>query len=78
MEAANIAIPTKWSKEVSPVNALPNNPRPQMVRNEWTNLNALGLCDHRFTTFRAKPFRWKYWFPYPVESALSGVKTLLA
>jgi len=32
MEQQTLQLPTKWSKEVSPVNALPEYPRPQMVR----------------------------------------------
>jgi hypothetical protein len=33
---------TRWAAEVSPNNALPEYPRPQMVRSRWMNLN--GLC----------------------------------
>ncbi|HEX5222047.1 MAG TPA: glycoside hydrolase family 2 TIM barrel-domain containing protein, partial [Verrucomicrobiae bacterium] len=32
---------TRWAAEVNPTNALPEYPRPQMVRNEWLNLNGL-------------------------------------
>jgi hypothetical protein len=35
---------TKWAKEVSPQNAHPEYPRPQMVREGWLNLN--GLWDY--------------------------------
>ena len=32
---------TRWAKEVSPARALPEYPRPQMVRRHWQNLNGL-------------------------------------
>ena len=32
---------TRWAKEVSPTNALPEYPRPMMRRERWTNLNGL-------------------------------------
>ena len=34
-------IKTKWADQVSPENALPEYPRPMMVRSEWQNLNGL-------------------------------------
>jgi hypothetical protein len=65
---------TRWSKEVSPTNALPEYPRPQMVRKEWMNLN--GLWEYAITgKDDAAPEKYdgKILVPYPVESALSGV-----
>jgi hypothetical protein len=73
-----IAIQTRWAKEVSPANALKEYPRPQLVRNNWTNLN--GLWDYAITAKDAvKPtgFDGKILVPYPIESALSGVKKAL-
>ena len=35
---------TRWAKDVSPEKAHPEYPRPQMVRDEWQNLN--GLWDY--------------------------------
>jgi hypothetical protein len=32
---------TRWAKDVSPENAHPEYPRPQMVRKEWQNLNGV-------------------------------------
>ena len=32
---------TRWAAEVSPRNAHPEYPRPQMVRADWQNLNGL-------------------------------------
>jgi beta-galactosidase/beta-glucuronidase len=68
-------IMTRWAKEVSPTNALPEYPRPQMVRKEWKNLN--GLWDYAIRTkdqVRPESFDGQILVPYPVESALSGVK----
>lgn len=67
-------IMTRWAKEVRPDNALPEYPRPQMVRKDWLNLN--GLWDLAITKKdEARPgtFGKKILVPYPVESALSGV-----
>jgi len=67
-------LATQWTKEVSATNALPEYPRPQMVRKEWKNLN--GLWDYAVTAKDdAQPaqFQGKILVPYPIESALSGV-----
>jgi len=34
-------LKTRWAKDVSEKNALPEYPRPQMVRKDWLNLNGL-------------------------------------
>ncbi len=65
---------TRWAKEVSPDNAHPEYPRPQMVRKDWLNLN--GLWDYAITARdESKPanFDGQILVPFPVESALSGV-----
>ena len=67
-------IMTKWAGDVRPDNALPEYPRPQMVRDDWLNLN--GLWDYAIRPKgSAKPadFDGKILVPFPVESALSGV-----
>jgi len=65
---------TRWAKDVSAENALPEYPRPQMVRTEWLNLN--GLWDYAIKP-KDQPqpaeFDGQILVPYPVESALSGV-----
>lgn len=60
-------LKTRWAKDVSPGNALPEYPRPQMVRKDWLNLN--GLWDVRLADGTVA----RILVPYPVESALSGV-----
>jgi hypothetical protein len=71
-------IMTRWAKEVSPKNALPEYPRPQMVRKDWLNLN--GLWDLAIAPKedpRPNEFKQRILVPYPVESALSGVKHIV-
>ena len=72
---APATLQTSWAADVSPTNALPEYPRPQMVRADWLNLN--GLWDYAITADAANPppvYDGKILVPYPVESALSGVQ----
>jgi hypothetical protein len=48
---------TRWAKEVSPQNALPEYPRPQMVRKDWLNLN--GLWDYAIRPKDAEAPSWR-------------------
>lgn len=69
-----LRLETKWTRQVSPTNALPEYPRPQMVRRDWLNLN--GLWDFSITPTDApmpKRFAQRILVPFPVESALCGV-----
>ena len=67
-------ILTEWSKDVDPEKPWMEYPRPDMVRNAWMNLN--GMWDYAITQKGTKPENWdgSILVPYPVESALSGVK----
>jgi beta-galactosidase/beta-glucuronidase len=65
---------TRWAKDVSPENVLPEYPRPQMVRDSWENLN--GLWDYAIAPRDGQqPQAWegKILVPYCIESPLSGV-----
>lgn len=65
---------TQWAKEVSPDNVHPEYPRPQMVREDWLNLN--GLWEYAIRPkdeLQPKNFDGEILVPFPVESALSGV-----
>jgi Glycosyl hydrolases family 2, sugar binding domain/Glycosyl hydrolases family 2/Glycosyl hydrolases family 2, TIM barrel domain len=71
---ANAPLMTRWAQEVSPTNALPEYPRPQLVRADWLNLN--GLWDYSITpdtSNAVSSFAGKILVPFPLESALSGV-----
>ena len=66
---------TRWAKDVSPENVWPEYPRPQMRRHEWLNLN--GLWDYWITEKADNEKRkqeGKILVPFPIESALSGVR----
>jgi hypothetical protein len=65
---------TRWAKDVSPAKVHLEYPRPQMVRQNWTNLN--GLWDYAVVDQTAdQPKKWdgQILVPFPIESALSGV-----
>jgi len=67
-------LPTRWTPDVTPENAWPEYPRPQMVRPDWVNLN--GLWQYAIAPQEEdRPSRWDGWIlvPFCVESALSGV-----
>ena len=68
---------TRWAEEVSPQNVWTSYPRPQMTRPDWVNLN--GLWEYGITPRKAHQpeFEGQILVPFPVESALSGVKRSL-
>ena len=46
-------IKTRWAEQVAPENALPEYPRPMMVRPMWKNLNGLRVTSScRFASSR--------------------------
>ncbi len=66
---------SRFAKDASPDRVHPECPRPQMVREDWLNLN--GLWDHAVAGKEApQPPAWqgKILVPFPIESALSGVR----
>jgi hypothetical protein len=67
---------TRWAKDVSATNALPEYPRPMMVRDQWKNLNGLWEFAMRPVDEKRRPEKFddQILVPFCVESALSGVK----
>ena len=70
-------LKTPWTDKVSPDNALPKYPRPQMTRERWQNLN--GVWQFAGASADEAPpvgqnLSERILVPYPVESALSGIK----
>ena len=64
---------TRWTSQVNPKSPFPEYPRPQMVRDEWENLNS--LWEYAITIKNTPKEEIKEWdgdilVPYPVESAL--------
>jgi beta-galactosidase/beta-glucuronidase len=72
-QPADNPLMTRWADDVDPEAPLPEYPRPKMQREQWTNLN--GLWDFQISGKRGKgEYDDQILVPYPVESALSGVK----
>ena len=73
-------LTTPWGEKVTDANAWREYPRPQLVRDGWTNLN--GAWDYAVTSVTNTPGRPEKWdgkirVPFAIESALSGVGRLL-
>ena len=67
-------ITTTWAEQVDPSNTLQEYPRPQLVRDNWKNLN--GLWDFDIipkNENQPTSYQGKILVPFAVESALSGV-----
>ena len=66
---------TRWAEQVTPETAWQSYPRPQMTRPDWLNLNGLweyALLPRQQTA--VEKFDGQILVPFPIESALSGVK----
>jgi beta-galactosidase/beta-glucuronidase len=71
-------ILTRWAKDLTPDNAWRDYPRPQLIRPDWQNLN--GLWEYAITPKEQEEFpgvHGQILVPFPLESALSGVKRSL-
>lgn len=69
-----MTLETRWTKKAMCENPLPEYPRPQMVRDNWLNLN--GMFDYAVTDDKAQwcdSFDGEIRVPFAIESALSGV-----
>ena len=67
---------TRWASQVDVNQPLPEYPRPQMVRQDWLNLN--GLWQYQAGTANdavpaGQTLSSQILVPFPVESAISGV-----
>jgi hypothetical protein len=75
-------LATPWTAEVSPGNALPDYPRPQLARPSlehprWMSLNGLwqyAAADGRTAPPFGQALKDSVLVPYPIESVLSGVQ----
>lgn len=72
-----LRMTTPWTNDVSPTNALPEYPRPQLTRDRWQNLDGVWQFagasadeDPPFGTDLSE----RVLVPYPIESALSGIE----
>ena len=69
-------LSTPWTNDVSPTNALPDYPRPQLTRAKWQNLNGVwefAKANPGEAAPVGKSLSERILVPYPVESALSGI-----
>ena len=68
---------TDWAQQVDPNNPLPEYPRPQMVRTNWMNLNGIWQFQAGATNDPVpvgQTLSSEILVPFPMESAISGVK----
>ena len=67
-------IMTEWGENLDPMHVHQEYPRPQMIRDQWQNLN--GLWNYAITEASAEGFDLSHGqilVPFAIESALSGV-----
>jgi len=75
-------IKTKFAESVTPENVWQEYPRPQMVRENWQNLNGLwqyAVLKRPTPASSSAPDKWNgdILVPFCIESSLSGVQRLL-
>jgi beta-galactosidase/beta-glucuronidase len=71
-------IKSAWAEKIDPNNPLPAYPRPQLVRDQWQNLN--GSWDYAILpkgSNEPSAFEGKILVPYAIESSLSGVQKMV-
>jgi len=71
-------IMTQYAATIDTANVLGEYPRPQMVRNEWMNLNGIWQFQPSSSLTESLPtgkLSSKILVPFPVESAISGIMT---
>lgn len=69
-----MTLKTRWAEEAMTDKPLPEYPRPQMVRENWINLN--GMFDYALTDESAEwceEYDGQIRVPFAIESCLSGV-----
>ena len=69
---------TRWAADVNPQSVHEEYPRPTKVRDQWMNLN--GLWNYAVTSQNVQvpdTYEGKILVPFPIESALSGVKQMI-
>lgn len=69
-----MTLTTRWAKQAMCENPLPEYPRPQMIRENWINLN--GMFDFAITDEEkewCEEYTEQIRVPFAVESCLSGV-----
>lgn len=67
---------TRFARDVTPDNVLAEYPRPQLVREQWMNLNGVWQYEPAKDSAAVLPtgkLKASILVPFPVESALSGV-----
>jgi len=72
-------LKTRWASQVNPDRVLPEYPRPQLARTQWTNLN--GVWNYAITAAdapRPDAFPGRILVPFPIESQLSGAGVWVA
>ncbi len=66
---------TRWAADVTPDHALPEYPRPQLMRSAWLSLN--GPWEYAITdsgALRPSHYEGAILVPFPIQSTLSGVR----
>ncbi len=75
-------LATRWAKDVRPERVWPEYPRPQLMRDEWLNLNGLWRLHVGKAAAgppaAAEQYEHAILVPFPIESSLSGVARAVA